>query len=78
LKRIFEFVGTVTFFGMKAVARVFQLDLQGLGAVGLRKVPPPGLQKNSWDGIAIVLLESSLQQRENETLRTTLVPLMVE
>jgi len=34
----------------------FQLDSQNIGTVPLRGVPPPSTQKNSWNGICIVLL----------------------
>src|SRR5271166_4736636 len=34
----------------------FQLESQNIGAVPLRGVPPPSTQKNSWNGICIVLL----------------------
>lgn len=37
----------------------FQLDNQNIGLVPLRGVPPPATQKESWNGICIVLLTQS-------------------
>jgi len=37
----------------------FQIDLIHLGVVPLRNVPPPHIGKDTWDGIAIVLLEGT-------------------
>lgn len=35
----------------------FYLDVQNIGVVSLRDVPPSGVQKSSWDGICIVILK---------------------
>ncbi len=37
----------------------FQLDTQSIGTVPLRGVPPPATQKESWNGVCIVLLAKS-------------------
>jgi phospholipid/cholesterol/gamma-HCH transport system substrate-binding protein len=37
----------------------FQIDLQKIGTVALRGVPPPGTHKDRWDGVCIVLLRVS-------------------
>ena len=34
----------------------FHLDSQNIGTVPLRGVPPPSTQKNSWNGICLLLL----------------------
>src|SRR5208337_2027722 len=34
----------------------FQLDTQSIGTVSLRGVPPPATNKDSWNGVCIVLL----------------------
>ena len=37
----------------------FQLEIQNIGTVPLRGVPPPSTHKNSWNGICIVVLSQS-------------------
>ena len=37
----------------------FQLDNHNIGLVPLRGVPPPSMQKASWNGVCIVLLTQS-------------------
>lgn len=36
----------------------FQMDLQNIGTVALRGVPPPATHRSSWDGVCLVLLQS--------------------
>jgi len=35
----------------------FHLDVQNIGVVSLRDLPPPGLHKDKWDGVCIVILQ---------------------
>jgi phospholipid/cholesterol/gamma-HCH transport system substrate-binding protein len=35
----------------------FHLDSQNIGAVSLKELPPPGLHKDKWDGICMVILK---------------------
>ena len=37
----------------------FQLESQNIGTVPLRGVPPPSTQKNSWNGICLVLVSQA-------------------
>jgi len=37
----------------------YQIDLRNLGAVALRSSPPPGVHKETWDGVCIVALKAS-------------------
>lgn len=37
----------------------YRIDLQNIGAVALRNAPPPGVHKETWDGICIMALKAS-------------------
>ncbi len=37
----------------------YQVDLRNIGAVALRNTPPPGVHKETWDGVCIMALKAS-------------------